>query len=101
MRYTSAIYKISGVDGSIIWRLGGKLSNFSQNFNFSSQHDARFLVVNSTTTVISFLDNASDELGRQPPTSNTSAIKVVALDNSTIPMTAKVNLEFPVHVSQH
>jgi hypothetical protein len=32
------------VDGSIIWRLGGKQSTFTlTNFNFSSQHDALHL----------------------------------------------------------
>jgi hypothetical protein len=92
MRYTSTIYKISGVDGSIIWRLGGRLSDFKQDFNFSSQHDAKFHSYNSTVTIISFLDNASDELDRQPPTARTSAVKMVALYEYTTPMTAKVGL---------
>ena len=60
-RHTSCIYKISQVDGSIIWRLGGMMSSFAlQNFNFSSQHDARFLSETSDTTTISLFDNASD-----------------------------------------
>ena len=39
-RNTHTIYKVSGSDGSIIWRLGGKMSTFHLNsFNFSSQND--------------------------------------------------------------
>lgn len=83
MRYTSTIYKISGRDGSVIWRLGGKQSDFQQDFNFSSQHFARFhsqqRSANENETIISFLDNASDERDRQPATSETSSIKVVSI----------------------
>jgi hypothetical protein len=93
MRYTSAIYKISGVDGSIIWRLGGKRSNFKQDFNFSSQHDAKFYSYNNSVTIISFFDNASDEQNRQPATAQTSAVKLVALYEHTTPRIAKVGLD--------
>lgn len=94
MRYTSTIYKISGVDGSIIWRLGGKLSDFTQDFNFSSQHDAKFYSSNSSVTVISFLDNASDEHNRQSPTARTSTVKLVALYTDTANKTAKILKQF-------
>ena len=60
-RFTDTIYKISGKDGSIIWRLGGKHSSFYQkDFNFSQQHDARFVSEHGSVTVISFLDNAAN-----------------------------------------
>ncbi|RFU33836.1 hypothetical protein B7463_g2515, partial [Scytalidium lignicola] len=61
-RHTSTIYKVSGRDGSIIWQLGGNNSSFvhEDGFNFSFQHDARFRENNSTHTIISFLDNASN-----------------------------------------
>src|ERR1700744_3370003 len=60
-RYTNAIYKVSGKDGSIVWQLGGDHNSFVMDgFNFSKQHDARFIEQNATTTIISFLDNASD-----------------------------------------
>lgn len=59
-RHVSGVYKISGKDGSVLWRLGGLHSSFNQDFNFSSQHDARFLSDNDTHTVISVFDNASN-----------------------------------------
>lgn len=87
-RFTDCIYKISGTDGSVIWRLGGDESSFVlDNFNFSKQHDARFVEHNSTTTVISFLDNASDGVNE---TSSTSSALLVALETSVTPMVARV-----------
>lgn len=86
-RYTNAIYRISGTDGSVIWQLGGKNSSFLQDFIFSYQHDVRILDENRTTTIISFLDNASK--GRQV-VGNVSSVLVVALDVSKSPMTARL-----------
>jgi hypothetical protein len=84
-RYTNTIYKISGKTGEIIWRLGGKYSDFKlDGFNFSSQHNARFISHNGPTTVITFLDNASDGDTR---TSNTSAAMEVALNTNTMTAT--------------
>ena len=60
-RHVSAIYKISGKDGHIIWRLNGAKSDFRlEDFTFSSQHDARFVSEDSNRTVISLFDNASN-----------------------------------------
>lgn len=60
-RHTSSIYKISGKNGSIIWQLGGDRGQFGlTNFNFSYQHHARWISENSTHTVFSFYDNASN-----------------------------------------
>ncbi|KAK5110420.1 hypothetical protein LTR85_001030 [Meristemomyces frigidus] len=88
-RYTDCIYKISGTDGHIIWRLGGDESSFALDaFNFSKQHDARFIEQNATTTVISFLDNASD--GVNNVTSDVSTSYLVALETSVTPMVARV-----------
>ena len=44
-RVTNGIYKISANDGSVIWRLGGKLSDFEVEpaAEFSFQHDARWI----------------------------------------------------------
>ena len=76
-RYTSTIYKIPGRDGSILWRLGGKFSSFRlQDFDFTSQHDARVLDSNSTTTVLSLFNNAASEIGRS---ANTSSGIIIAL----------------------
>lgn len=80
-RHTSTVYKISGADGHIIWQLGGKQSTFAQtNFNFSFQHDARFVSVNSTTTVISLFDNASNGFTN---TASYSSGMLIAINNST------------------
>ena len=80
-RHTSTVYKISGVDGHIIWQLGGKQSTFTQtNFNFSFQHDARFVSQNSTTTVISLFDNASN--GFTTSASYSSGM-LIAINDST------------------
>jgi hypothetical protein len=91
-RYTSSIHRISGVDGSVIWRLGGKLSDFEllDGFNFSSQHNARVQSVNDTTTVISFLNNASDDENRQNATALTSSAMLIALETASDPMTARI-----------
>jgi hypothetical protein len=80
-RHTSTIYKISGKDGSVIWRLGGKESSFTlTDYNFSSQHDARFREENDTHTILSLFENGSD--GNRT-TSLTSAGMIVALDHRT------------------
>ena len=60
-RHASAIYKLSGKDGSIIWQLGGSKPDFEQtNFIFSYQHHARWISENNTHTVLSFFDNAAN-----------------------------------------
>ena len=87
-RFTDTIYKISGENSSIIWQLGGDHSSFVLNeFNFSKQHDARFVEQNATTTIISFLDNASDGVNT---TSTHSSALLVALESSITPMVARV-----------
>ncbi|PSK41822.1 hypothetical protein B9Z65_9208 [Elsinoe australis] len=60
-RHVAGIYKISGVDGHLMWQLGGANPTFNQtNFKFSSQHHARWLSENGTHTILSFFDNASN-----------------------------------------
>lgn len=57
-RHTSAVYKISGKDGSIVWRLHGQTPSFTNiNFSFSQQHDARWLFENTTHTMLSLYNN--------------------------------------------
>ncbi|KAH6696698.1 ASST-domain-containing protein [Leptodontidium sp. MPI-SDFR-AT-0119] len=66
-RHTNCIYKISSQTGSILWELNGKNSTFTMpGFNFSWQHDARWILENETTSVISLFDNSRrshDEVG--------------------------------------
>ncbi|KAJ5641004.1 hypothetical protein N7528_000629 [Penicillium herquei] len=85
MRFTNTIYGVSGADGSIMWRLGGLESDFTQDFTFSKQHDVKFVSSNGTHHVISFLNNASDERGNDE---NLSSVLFVELD--TVAMTAHV-----------
>ena len=84
-RFTDAIYKISGKDGSIIWRLGGSKSSFTQDFTFSRQHDARWLSSSGDKEIISFLNNQADDVIQNAP--HSTAV-IVELDTSS--MTAKV-----------
>ncbi|KAK3381706.1 ASST-domain-containing protein [Podospora didyma] len=62
-RHTSTAYKVSGVDGSVIWRLGGRNSAFplSNDVSFAYQHDARFLSRSADGAIetISLFDNAA------------------------------------------
>ncbi|EAU34729.1 conserved hypothetical protein [Aspergillus terreus NIH2624] len=86
-RFTNTIYLISGDDGHIIWRLGGKSSDFIMDFTFSKQHHARFVESTANRTVISFLNNASDELEQGE---DTSAALFVELNTTASPMTARL-----------
>src|SRR6266516_3344401 len=66
-RHTSSMMKISGANKSVIWRLGGKKSDFVlDGFNFTGQHDARFRGGNSSVQLISLFDNAKVDSGFQP-----------------------------------
>ncbi|THZ06079.1 hypothetical protein D6C93_01639 [Aureobasidium pullulans] len=92
-RHTSCIYKVSGSDGSLIWQLGGKTSDFdhSGGFNFSWQHDARYRFEDKTVTTISFFDNAGIGMTAEDKTTgNWSRAVVVELNTSASPMTTRV-----------
>ncbi|PWY67252.1 hypothetical protein BO94DRAFT_540470 [Aspergillus sclerotioniger CBS 115572] len=87
MRFTDTIYMISGVDGRVMWRLGGPESNFVQDFVFSKQHDVKFVTSNGTYHIISFLNNASDEITTDE---SVSSALFVELDTVASPMTARL-----------
>ena len=89
-RHTNTIYRINHLDGSIVWRLGGKFSDFQMDFNFSSQHHARVYSENSTTTILTFFDNAHDIELWQNDSSERSSGKMIALNSQPEPMTASV-----------
>jgi hypothetical protein len=67
-RHTSTIYKINGTTGSIIWRLGGPLSNFTlqPGVEFGFQHHARFLSSDRDTETISFPERPLDSMRINP-----------------------------------
>ncbi|OQE11621.1 hypothetical protein PENVUL_c002G01656 [Penicillium vulpinum] len=61
-RHTRTIYMISGQNGTVLWRLGGKRSDFTfePGLNFSSQHHARLQVEGNDNFTISLFDNGFD-----------------------------------------
>ncbi|KAL2784853.1 ASST-domain-containing protein [Aspergillus keveii] len=85
-RFTGTLYYISK-EGEIVWRLGGKYSDFDMDFTFSKQHHARFLESNGTHHLVSFLNNASDEGENEE---GVSSALYVQLDTTASPMTARV-----------
>jgi Arylsulfotransferase (ASST) len=66
-RHTNTIYKINSTDGSIIWRLGGKHSNFkhADGTSFAFQHHARYRGKDKAgRTLLSLFDNHSARQGQ-------------------------------------
>ena len=92
-RHTETVYKISGDNGSVLWQLGGKASDFRQlDYSFSYQHDARFISENTTTTIISLFDNAYNGFNRS---ATFSEGKVIAIDHSTMTSTQMMAFRAP------
>lgn len=90
LRHTSTVYKVSGVDGSVIWRLGGKFSDFQQDFNFSGQHDARIVAEDDTGMTITLFNNAADDRGVQADTANASSMQAIKVYDREEPRRAEL-----------
>ncbi|KAM3422691.1 hypothetical protein BST61_g178 [Cercospora zeina] len=92
-RFTDTIYKISRLDGNIMWRLGGSRSDFDMaGLRFSGQHSVRIINSNHSHTVLSILDNAiKDEL---QPTHPHSRGLVLSLHTAATPMTVTTLAEY-------
>lgn len=60
-RDACAVHKINGTTGEIIWRLGGRNSDFKlgSNVAFCFQHHARFVSQGKDEEIISLYDNAA------------------------------------------
>jgi hypothetical protein len=96
-RYTDTIYKISHRDGSIVWRLGGKKSDFhfkDDEATFKRQHFARVLDQNKTHTVVSMFDNSVGKAANDDVKHARSRGLILALRTDTTPMTAEVVQKF-------
>ena len=101
-RHLNTIYKLAGLNnnlgkkpGEIIWRLGGKHSDFQMtDFNFSRQHTVRFHSTGPTKTVLTFFDNAFDGWSRS---SKWSTGKIVQVDNSTWTANLMAQYDSPDH----
>lgn len=78
-RHVSAIYKLSGKNGSIIWQMGGNSADFEQDFVFSYQHHATWISENETHTVLSMYDNGAN--GPYNATSDHSHGHILAIDH--------------------
>ena len=81
-RHVSALYRVSASTGTIVRQLGAPLSNFSLSpgFNFTFQHDARVISDNTSTTILSIFDNASNQFNQS---SRYSSGKIIHLDHPT------------------
>ena len=77
-RHTWTVYKIDRQSGDVIWRLGGKLSDFAMGTGtqFAWQHDARRQPDGSIT----LFDDGSN--GSKPPTESQSRGLVLDVDES-------------------
>ena len=86
-RHTNAIYKVSKRDGRVVWRLGGKRSDFrmGEGARFALQHDAR-RQPNGTLTLF---DNGPIKKG------NRSRVLVLDLDEQTMRATLVRAIEHP------
>ncbi|KAJ9138496.1 Arylsulfotransferase (ASST) domain protein [Coniochaeta hoffmannii] len=92
-RDACAVHKINGTSGEIIWRLGGKKSDFkftSKKANFCFQHHARWLPIpakqGDDVEVISLYDNSAHGTehngGHEVHTAPTSSGKILRLNTT-------------------
>lgn len=76
-RHTSAVYKISGKTGRVLWRLNGARSDFELvNFGFSFQHDARWISDDADASVISLFNNGGNGYTQTHPHSDGKIIRI-------------------------
>lgn len=92
-RHTQAIYKISGKDGRVLWKLGGKSSDFElgPGVLFGYQHHVRWRFSNATTEIITLFDNAFDGIHTTSPRSSGKMIK---LEHDSTPPRASLLAHF-------
>lgn len=88
-RDACAVHKINGTDGSIIWRLNGKRSDFhmANGTKFCFQHHARWLEQRDDIEVISLYDNSAHGTehggGSEVHTAPTSSGKILRLNTTS------------------
>ena len=88
-RDACSVHKISGKDGSIIWRLDGKQSDFKlgKGVKFCFQHHARFLQQYDDIEIISLYDNSAHGTeagdGGEVHTAPTSSGKILKLNTTS------------------
>src|SRR5215217_8642299 len=96
-RETSAVYKIDRKSGEIIWRLGGKKSDFEmqEGSRFAFQHDARRL----PDGTISIFDNGALVFDNGTPRAVEDS-RAIVLDVDEYRITPAL-LHFPTHPDGH
>lgn len=91
-RHASALYKVNGATGDVIWQLGGRNSTFSipVEAQFAYQHDARFYTPHGTRDgdeCVSLFDNSARANGHRgggvEVLRNYSSAKVICLNHTT------------------
>lgn len=77
-RHTSTVYKISGKDGHVMWRLGGKQTDFvlEDGTHFAYQHDARWVSDSMDETVITLFNNGGNGYDQPQPHSAGEIIRL-------------------------
>lgn len=94
-RHTDALYKISGKDKSILWRLGGRRSDFRMDdLVFSRQHNVRYRGQNETHLLLSILDNAKGE-DDQPASHDFSRGLLISVDEANMVATMEAHYDHP------
>ncbi|KAK5173383.1 uncharacterized protein LTR77_002064 [Saxophila tyrrhenica] len=98
-RHTDTIYKISHKDGSIVWKLGGRHSDFEfPDFRtkFTRQHHVRFHSQNETHQLITLMNNAAGHghSKYEKPSSESSWGLFLALRVDQTPMTVELVARF-------
>lgn len=84
LRHAHAIIKVAGPQtqsaqppGTVLWRLGGKLTNFTLDaFQFSWQHCVRSQLGSTTTDDLTLFDNSGDGSSQTAPASSGKWIHV-------------------------
>jgi Arylsulfotransferase (ASST) len=86
-RHTNAVYKVSREDGRVLWRLGGKRSDFAmgEGTRFALQHDAR----RQPDGTLTLFDNGVEKDGAR------SRVLVLALDEGRMRATLERSYEHP------
>lgn len=103
-RHASALYKINGHTGDIIWQLGGRKSSFSydSDLEFGFQHDARFVRKSESSRgveYVSLFDNAARANGHRGGgveiVHSKSHAKIIRLNKSAWTASLEVSLSSP------
>ncbi|KAK8162912.1 ASST-domain-containing protein [Phyllosticta citrichinensis] len=82
-RHMAAVYKLSGVDGHVMWELNGANPSFLNiDLHFSSQHHARWTKENGTHTLLTLFDNASNNFNITNPWSRGMAVAINHIDRT-------------------